>query len=252
MNFSIFPPEINSLRMFTGAGSAPMLQAAAAWDGLAGELGSAADSFAAVTSGLVGQTWQGPASAAMAAAVAPYTSWLSAAAAQAVGAAGAAKMVASAFEAARAATVVPAAVAANRNALVQMVMSNIFGQNAPAIAAAEAAYEEMWAQDVAAMFGYHSGASAVAAALSPWEQLLQNVPALSPLAAIGNLGAGNLGFGNTGIANLGNGNTGNLNFGGGNIGNFNFGSGNRGGNVNFGNGNNGFFNLGGGDRKSVV
>ncbi|WP_373195745.1 PPE family protein, partial [Mycobacterium marinum] len=170
MNFSIFPPEINSLRMFTGAGSAPMLQAAAAWEGLAGELGSAADSFASVTSGLVGQAWQGPASAAM---------------------------------------------AANRNALVQMVMSNIFGQNAPAIAAAEAAYEEMWAQDVAAMFGYHSGASAVAAALSPWEQLLQNVPALSPLAAIGNLGAGNLGFGNTGIANLGNGNTGNLNFGGG-------------------------------------
>lgn len=84
-----------------------------------------------------------------------------------------------------------------------MVMSNIFGQNAPAIAAAEAAYEEMWAQDVAAMFGYHSGASVVAAALSPWEQLLQNAPALSPLAAIGNLGAGNLGFGNTGIANLG-------------------------------------------------
>ncbi|WP_373156093.1 PPE domain-containing protein, partial [Mycobacterium marinum] len=33
MNFSIFPPEINSLRMFTGAGSAPMLQAAAAWEG---------------------------------------------------------------------------------------------------------------------------------------------------------------------------------------------------------------------------
>ncbi len=203
MNFSIFPPEINSLRMFTGAGSAPMLQAAAAWEGLAGELGSAADSFASVTSGLVGQAWQGPASAAMAAAVAPYTSWLSAAAAQAVGVAGAVKMVASAFEAARAATVLPAAVVANRNALVQMVMSNIFGQNAPAIAAAEAAYEEMWAQDVAAMFGYHSGASVVAAALSPWEQLLQNAPALSPLAAIGNLGAGNLGFGNTGIANLG-------------------------------------------------
>ncbi|REL60594.1 PPE domain-containing protein, partial [Mycobacterium tuberculosis] len=25
MNYSVLPPEINSLRMFTGAGSAPML-----------------------------------------------------------------------------------------------------------------------------------------------------------------------------------------------------------------------------------
>ncbi|OOK84644.1 PPE family protein [Mycobacterium kansasii] len=37
--------------MFTGAGSAPMLQAAAAWDGLAEELGTAAQSFTSVTSG---------------------------------------------------------------------------------------------------------------------------------------------------------------------------------------------------------
>lgn len=33
-HFSVLPPEINSLRMYLGAGSAPMLQAAA-WDGLA-------------------------------------------------------------------------------------------------------------------------------------------------------------------------------------------------------------------------
>ena len=35
MNFSVLAPEINSARMFSGAGSAPMLNAAAAWDGLA-------------------------------------------------------------------------------------------------------------------------------------------------------------------------------------------------------------------------
>ncbi|RUP02753.1 MAG: PPE domain-containing protein, partial [Mycobacterium sp.] len=46
MNFSMLPPEVNSLRMLCGAGSAPMLEAAAAWSGLAEELGSAADSFA--------------------------------------------------------------------------------------------------------------------------------------------------------------------------------------------------------------
>ena len=52
MSFFVLPPEINSLRMFVGAGSAPMLEAAAAWSGLADELGTAAQSFASVTSGL--------------------------------------------------------------------------------------------------------------------------------------------------------------------------------------------------------
>lgn len=42
MNFSVLPPEVNSARMFSGAGSAPMLAAAAAWNGLAEELASAA------------------------------------------------------------------------------------------------------------------------------------------------------------------------------------------------------------------
>lgn len=58
MSFVVLPPEINSLRMFIGAGTAPMLAAAAAWDGLAEELGTAAQSFASVTAGLAGQAWQ--------------------------------------------------------------------------------------------------------------------------------------------------------------------------------------------------
>ncbi len=82
MNYAVLPPELNSLRMFTGAGSAPMLAAAVAWDGLAAELGSAASSFGSVTSDLASQAWQGPAAAAMAAAAAPYAGWLSAAAAR--------------------------------------------------------------------------------------------------------------------------------------------------------------------------
>jgi hypothetical protein len=39
MSFLVLPPEINSMLMYTGAGSSPMLAAAAAWDGLAAELG---------------------------------------------------------------------------------------------------------------------------------------------------------------------------------------------------------------------
>lgn len=175
MNFSVLAPEINSARMFAGAGSAPMLGAAAAWDALASELGSAASSFSSVTSGLTGQAWQGPASEAMAAAAAPYAGWLSAAASGATGAAGQARAVAGAFEAARAATVHPLQVAANRNGLVQLVLSNLFGQNAPAIAAVEAEYEQMWAQDVAAMAGYHAGASAAAAQLPEWQQAVHGL-----------------------------------------------------------------------------
>lgn len=175
MNFSVLPPEVNSARMFSGAGSAPMLEAAAAWNGLAEELASAASSFSSVTSGLAQQAWQGPASAAMTAAAAPYAGFLSAAAARATGTAGQAQAVADAFDAARAATIHPLAVSANRNGLVQLVMSNLFGQNAPAIAAAESEYEQMWAQDVAAMAGYHAGASTAAGQLAPWQQSLNKL-----------------------------------------------------------------------------
>ncbi len=149
-----------------------MLAAAAAWDGLAEELGSAAVSFGQVTSGLTAGVWQGAAAAAMAAAAAPYAGWLGSVAAAAEVVAGQARVVVGVFEAALAATVDPALVAANRARLVALAVSNLLGQNTPAIAAVEAEYELMWAADVAAMAGYHSGASAAAAAL----------PAFSPPA----------------------------------------------------------------------
>ncbi|ETZ97619.1 PPE family protein [Mycobacterium kansasii 824] len=59
MNFMMLPPEINSLRMYCGAGSGPMLEAAAGWSGLAEELEAAAGSFSSVTSALACQAWQG-------------------------------------------------------------------------------------------------------------------------------------------------------------------------------------------------
>lgn len=172
MNFSVLPPEVNSARMYRGAGSRPMLAAAAAWDGLAGELGSAAASFGSVTSALAGESWQGATSAAMTSVAARYVGFLNTAATQADGAATQAKAAAAAFEAAQRATVHPALVSANRTHLVSLVTSNLFGQNAPAIAAIEANYEQMWAQDVEAMAGYHAGASAAAGQLGPGLQAL--------------------------------------------------------------------------------
>jgi PPE-repeat protein len=100
MNFSVLPPEVNSALMFSGAGSAPIMAAAG-----------------------VGTK---------------YAGWLSAAATQAEQAACQAKAVVAVFDAAEAAIVHPLEVAANRAGLVQLVTWNLFGQNAPAIAAAEA------------------------------------------------------------------------------------------------------------------
>jgi PPE-repeat protein len=218
MNFSVLPPEINSALMFSGAGSGPMLEAAAAWNGLASELDSAAQSFVSVTSSLTGQGWQGPSSQAMAAAASPYAGFLSAASAHAAGASVQAQAVAAEFESALAAVVHPALVAANRSDLVSLVLSNIFGFNAPAIAAAEALYEEMWAQDVGAMASYHSGASAAATQLAALPADVQNL-------GFGNYGYGNIGFGNNGLANVGIFNIGSFNIGIGNYGAYNLGIG---------------------------
>jgi PPE-repeat protein len=167
MDFALLPPELNSARMYAGPGSGPMLAAAAAWDGLAADLESTAASYQSAIFGLVSGPWLGPSSASMAAAAMPYVSWMRAAAAQAAQAAGQAKMAAGAYEAAFAMTVPPAVIAANRAELTSLVATNFLGQNTPAIAATEAHYMEIWAQDAAAMYGY-AGQSAAASTLTPF------------------------------------------------------------------------------------
>jgi PPE-repeat protein len=156
------PPEINSALMYAGPGSASMLAAAFAWSGLAAELNSAAMAYDAQVTTLTGDEWLGPASASMAQAAQPYVAWMSATASQAEHAATQAMAAAVAFERAFAATVHPAVVTANRTQLVQLVATNILGQNNAAIAATEAQYAEMWAQDATAMYGYAADSAAAA------------------------------------------------------------------------------------------
>jgi PPE-repeat protein len=148
---------------------------------LASDLSGAASSFQAVVSGLTDGAWAGPASASMVAAATPYVGWLSSAAAQAEAAAAQARTAASAFESALAATIPTAAVTANRVQLMTLIATNILGQNTPAIFMTEFEYMEMWAQDIAAMMGYHAGATGVAAALPSF-----SLPPLS-LAGLGGL-----------------------------------------------------------------
>lgn len=166
MDFGAFPPELNSGRMYAGDGAGSLLAAASAWDGLAAQLQSAATSYESVISNLI-SGWQGPSSLTMAGAAAPYAAWMSATAAQAEQAASRARAAAAAYEAAFTATVPPVAIAENRGRLASLVATNVLGQNTAAIAATEAEYGQMWAQDAAAMYGY-AGSSAIAAQMEPF------------------------------------------------------------------------------------
>jgi PPE-repeat protein len=183
LDFAALPPEINSGLMYAGPGSGPMLAASMAWDALADNLYSTAISYGSVITDLTA-SWRGPSSASMAAAAAPYVSWISATATQAQAAATQAKAAVAAYEAAFAMTVPPTVVAANRALLLMLTATNFFGQNTPAIMATEAEYVEMWAQDVAAMYGY-AGASSAASTLTPFTAPAQttNPAGLGGLAA---------------------------------------------------------------------
>ncbi len=167
MDFGALPPEINSARMYSGPGSAPMLAAAQAWDVLAHELHSSAAAYRSVIAELTVGGWQGPSSVMMTNAVAPYVAWLHSTAAQAEQTAAQARTAVSAYQTAFASTVPPALIEANRTQLASLVGSNFFGQNSPAIAATEAAYDEMWAQDAATMYGY-AGSSSAATRFTPF------------------------------------------------------------------------------------
>lgn len=169
LDFGALPPEINSGRMYVGAGSGPLLAAAAAWDELAAELQAAGASYNSTVEALAIGPWTGPSSIAMAAAAAPYVAWIHATGAQAEEAGAQAKLAAGAYEAAFAATVPPPVIAANRALLASLIATNVLGQNTPAIAATEAQYMEMWAQDAAAMYGY-AASSAAASQLTPFAE----------------------------------------------------------------------------------
>ncbi|CFB03451.1 PPE family protein [Mycobacterium tuberculosis] len=144
-----------------------MLAAAAAWDGVAVELGLAATGYASVIAELTGAPWVGAASLSMVAAATPYVAWLSQAAARAEQAGMQAAAAAAAYEAAFVMTVPPPVITANRVLVMTLIATNFFGQNSAAIAVAEAQYAEMWAQDAVAMYGY-AAASASASRLIPF------------------------------------------------------------------------------------
>jgi len=160
MYFSMLPPEIISANMYAGPGSGSLIAAATAWGRLASELSTAASEYNAALASLASEGWTGPSATAMTAAAQPFTAWMSTTAATAAQAATQAQAAATAYEAAHAAVVPPEVVTANRTQNQMLYATNFLGQNLAAIAANEAQYLEMWAQDAAAMQTYAASAAA--------------------------------------------------------------------------------------------
>ena len=158
MEFTTLPPEVISALIHSGPGAESLANAAAAWQELSASLEDAAEGYAASLSSL-GETWYGPSQMAMAQSAAPYVTWLRTTSQQAEQTAVAAQSAAAAVNTVRATVVPTAAVVANRMRLLQLLATNVFGQNLPAIAETEAEYQAMWANNSAAMTRYQAASS---------------------------------------------------------------------------------------------
>ena len=158
MEFTTLPPEVISALIHSGPGSESLANAAAAWRQLGADLEDAADNYTAAVSSMA-ETWHGPSAAAMTSAVAPFLTWLRTTSQQAQQVAASAQAAAVAFNSASAAVVPTAQVLANRTRLAQLLATNGFGRNLPAIAATEADYQTMWANNAAAMTRYQAAST---------------------------------------------------------------------------------------------
>jgi PPE-repeat protein len=163
------PPEVSSALIYSGPGSSSLMSAASAWNAVAAELASTAQGLDKVVVSLASESWLGPSSAAMVAAVQPYVSWVSTTAGQAEHAAAQAQSAAAAFETVFASVVPPPLIAANRAELAQAVQTNVLGLNNNVIAQLEAQYAEFWSQNASALYGYASS-SALATKISSFTE----------------------------------------------------------------------------------
>ena len=152
------PPEVTSALIHSGPGAESLIEASGAWQQLGTNLEDSAENYVAALSSL-GGTWHGPSSTAMVQAVEPYVTWLQTTAQQVSADSRFGEAAAAAFNSVRAAVVPTAQVSANRMRLVQLLATNGFGRNLPAIAETEAEYQTMWANNSAAMTRYQAASA---------------------------------------------------------------------------------------------
>jgi PPE-repeat protein len=155
MEFITLPPEVTSALIHAGPGAHSLVAASGAWQELAASLEDTAEIYSSVLSSLT-EGWHGASATAMTQAAAPYVAWLTATAQQSQQTAVAAETAAAAFTSTLVSMVHPSLVAANRTRLMQLLATNWFGINLPAIAETEQEYQMMWANNSAAMSRYQA------------------------------------------------------------------------------------------------
>ncbi|WAC94364.1 PPE family protein [Mycobacterium sp. Aquia_213] len=196
MDFGALPPEVNSARMYSGAGSTSMTTAASAWRSLAAELNSAALGYENVITQLSSEEWLGPASTKAAQALTPYVTWMKTTASQAEQAAQQLDSASAAFETAFASVVPPPLIAQNRALLTQALQANVLGQYTSVIAQLESQYGQFWAQDASTLYNY-AAQSASATKVTPF----QDAPEVSTADAQAKQGAATSAASATGAGN---------------------------------------------------
>jgi PPE-repeat protein len=158
MSFITLPPEITSALIHSGPGAGSWLVASRAWERLGTDLEDSIRDYAPVLSALT-EAWRGPSAAAMTQAVGPYVTWLRTTAQQCQQLSLSAQVAAAAFGSTLVSVVHPSVVTANRAQLVHLLATNAFGINLPAIAATEAQYQAMWANNSSAIFRYQAASA---------------------------------------------------------------------------------------------
>lgn len=156
MFWHAMPPEVNTSRLMAGAGTAPMMQAAAGWEAFAISLETQADELAGSLAALQG-VWSGSASERAIAAITPMIIWLRTVSAQAHKRSAQALAQATAYTAAMATT--PPLMEIEQNHITRGVLhsTNFLGINTVPIGVNEMDYfVRMWNQAAGAMDVYQA------------------------------------------------------------------------------------------------
>ena len=151
MLWHAMPPELNTARLMAGAGPAPMLQAAAGWEALAGALETQALELSAALVSL-NASWTGMSSERAIAATTPMVVWLQTAAQQAQERAMRATAQAASYTKALAMTPSLPEIATNHITNAVLTATNFLGINMVPIGLNETDYfVRMWNQAAAVM-----------------------------------------------------------------------------------------------------
>ncbi|WP_081585921.1 PPE family protein [Tsukamurella sp. 1534] len=153
MTFPALPPEVNVGRLMSGAGPAPATAAAAAWSAVAAAVSSRSVFLTSLLPRLAA-SWEAPETALMTKNVSLYLAYNEAVRSQALLAATRHTKQAADYTAALAGMAQLPEIALNHITNAVLHATNFLGVNTAAIAANEAQYTAMWAQNAAMMSGY--------------------------------------------------------------------------------------------------